>query len=65
MEREGTVGALGGIGCGPLSCGLRDQDGRSRYRATKMLSLQRNRVVPREIAPVREVAAVFVLMNSE
>ena len=61
MEREGTVRALGGIGCGPLSCGLREQDGGSRYRADKMLSLQRNRVVPREIAPVREGQLYFLV----
>jgi hypothetical protein len=59
MSEEGTVRAFGGIRCGPLSCGLRDQDGSSRYRATKMLSLQRSRVVPRESAPVREVALFY------
>ena len=36
MSEEGTVRAFGGIRCGPLSCGLRDQDGRSRYRAAKI-----------------------------
>ena len=36
MSEEGTVRAFGGIRCGPLSCGLRDQDGCSRYRASKI-----------------------------
>ena len=36
MSEEGTVRAFGGIRCGPLSCGLRDQDGCSRYRAAKI-----------------------------
>ena len=62
MSEEGTVRAFGGIRCGPLSCGLRDQDGSSRYRATKMLSLQRSRVVPRESAPVPE-GRLFLMDN--
>ena len=34
--KRGQWEPSGGIRCGPLSCGLRDQDGRSRYRAAKM-----------------------------
>ena len=34
--KRGQWEPSGGIRCGPLSCGLRDQDGGSRYRAAKM-----------------------------
>lgn len=50
-SERGQWEPLGQVSCGPLSCGLRDQDGRSRYRAIKMLSLQRSRVVPRDHRP--------------
>ena len=59
--KRGQWEPSGGIRCGPLSCGLRDQDGCSRYRASKMLSLQRSRVVPCRKAPLCVKGGFFIL----
>ena len=62
VSEKGTVKALRQMPiAGHFRAARDDRDGGSRYRAKKMLSLQRSRVVPRENAPAPEGQFYFLL----